>query len=1300
MIVTEGKDQFMTGAIAEQKEKSARELQTMSEQSPAFFTETIPAAFRVDNPMVSAIVSNSIEHVTDRYDPTYYPTDDLGGFMDGEYDEQLVQAKNAEHMQAMKEDIQRENKDRELLGNAGGEFLARMAAGILSPEVLLPSGAVIKGAKGFGYAKAATQSAAIGGLSVGVSEAALQATQKTRTMEESMVNIGGAALLVGALGFGTSYLSRAQFDELAVKMAADMKPKPPLKDLDPLTGSVSFEDLGAAAAKKMTLDDLSIQGKAASFASSVTRMVNPFNRMMNSPFASARESFQRMIEIPMQVKANADGRTLGTAAETELKLYDKGMAEAFDVTQKTFKAYKKREKSIGARPMSMVEYRERISYAMRNGDIDEMGVAEITQAAQKIRQSVFEPLKKQAIELGLLPEGIEAKFADSYLTRVWRKEKIIGNMPEAKAMFTRWAERKVGEHVERVNKAVERVKLSQAKTAAEYAQKAQNVRNKKTPFEKFKVSTSTISDYEDSLRSYLRKELDDATFESLSSIEGFDGVLSAVDFILKAPKKPESIIDFARKTGGIIDESGDLASMGVKFGKGKNKAKTLDEIGQILFDEGFYPHRPTPAEILSDISDEVNLGNIKARASDEGLLVEYISHSDNAQYVEQFLDELGINPNTFKADLKAEAKGLRAKIRAERSTLKDKSAGIRVGAQRMREYFKPHLENYQKAAKRLDEVSERLAKNYEKKAAAQAERSLQRIEKLSRELSAFKNANNDGFDEYINDVVNEVINKMTGVGMNEAPDFIAPITRGPLKEKLLDISDNEAAQFLENNIDSIISRYTNQMGSEIALTRQFGRADMADQFKALDDEFAEMRTAAEGNTELTKKLQREYEVAKKDLSDLRDLMRGTYRKSKDPDGALSQIGTILRDLQYMSKLGGVTISSLPDVFRTTMVHGMDRAFGDLVSRLKMPKALRLASKEELQEIGFGWETVLNTRLSTLADISDPYARGTALTRATGHLSAGFSRMTMINTWNDMMKSWAANVTQGRVLKNIGDMAGGKLNPKERAYLAYLGIDADVAKVIHSQFKKHGRKEGQAYLSGIKNWDADRSVEHAARIYKAALRKEADSIIVTKGLADVPSFANTPAGGLALQFKSFVFAAHQRVLLRGLQDADAKTAMGVVMMIAGGMMTAAIKKAERDVSIGLRGGNKQEDLQDWDASKWLVEGIDRSGVFSLVWEVNNIYEKGGGYGLTQMIGQPPASRFASRNIAGAIMGPTVGTMADMASILGVINSPLTGRENTKADIRAIRNNIPMQNLIGLRYLFDAIEGKAVDATGAK
>jgi hypothetical protein len=125
----------------------------------------------------------------------------------------------------------------------------------------------------------------------------------------------------------------------------------------------------------------------------------------------------------------------------------------------------------------------------------------------------------------------------------------------------------------------------------------------------------------------------------------------------------------------------------------------------------------------------------------------------------------------------------------------------------------------------------------------------------------------------------------------------------------------------------------------------------------------------------------------------------------------------------------------------------------------------------------------------MADISDPFSRGTALTRVTGKMAEGFSKYSLMNVWNDTMKNFAAVTTQNRILSQIENAANGKLSAKERTYFAYLGFNDDMIKRIASEYKTHGKQSGYAHIGGVANWTDNQ----AFRAFNAALRKEAEEL---------------------------------------------------------------------------------------------------------------------------------------------------------------------------------------------------------------
>ena len=65
--------------------------------------------------------------------------------------------------------------------------------------------------------------------------------------------------------------------------------------------------------------------------------------------------------------------------------------------------------------------------------IPEDAIPHINSAAKRFRSEVYEPATEKAIELNLLPEGVNPKTAQSYLNRVYDLDKLA--QPEVKKRF-------------------------------------------------------------------------------------------------------------------------------------------------------------------------------------------------------------------------------------------------------------------------------------------------------------------------------------------------------------------------------------------------------------------------------------------------------------------------------------------------------------------------------------------------------------------------------------------------------------------------------------------------------------------------------------------------------------------------------------------------------------------------------------------------------------------------------------------------------------------------------------------------
>ncbi len=515
---------------------------------------------------------------------------------------------------------------------------------------------------------------------------------------------------------------------------------------------------------------------------------------------------------------------------------------------------------------------------------------------------------------------------------------------------------------------------------------------------------------------------------------------------------------------------------------------------------------------------------------------------------------------------------------------------------------------------------------------------------------------------------------------------------GLFKERTLKIRDTEIEDFLENDISVVARRAVASMAPDIELTRTFGdvagtsaEKEIADDFNRLIAEAGTrrerdaLRAAIDGDdTEailkaqedllealkrdeimptkeaqgLREALAKEKDAALRDFAAMRDRLRGTYKMPDDPDAWTVRAARAARQLNVVRLLGGMTISAFPDLARPVMVHGFGRVFGGaIMPMIKNMKAVNIA-RDELKLMGVGLDMINNSRAASIADVLDDYGRHSKLERGLGGLTNANGILTLMAPWNAALKQMSGVVTMTRILDACEAVARGDIKPKELERLAASGIDAQMAKNIAEQFAKHGDTIDGVKIANSTAWTADRTTISA---FKSAVIRDVDRIIVTPGIGDRPLWMSSETGRLIGQFKSFGMSSVQRTLVSGLQDRDMNQMAGAALSIGLGMLAYATKAklADRELS------------DDWE--DWLGEGVDRSGLIGWLGDAYNIPAQAFGANT---------SRYASRSVVESLLGPTLGSTAD----LGVRAATDIGRgEFDQGTVHAVRRLMPYQNL---------------------
>ena len=237
--------------------------------------------------------------------------------------------------------------------------------------------------------------------------------------------------------------------------------------------------------------------------------------------------------------------------------------------------------------------------------------------------------------------------------------------------------------------------------------------------------------------------------------------------------------------------------------------------------------------------------------------------------------------------------------------------------------------------------------------------------------------------------------------------------------------------------------------------------------------------------------------------------------------------------------------------------------------------------------------------------------------------------------------------------------------------------------VGQQIEKHGRRESGVWRLNTDLWD-DAGLRDVA---KAAMKKDADSIIVTPKVGDKVNRLGGfdfqhPLGRLVLQFKSFFISASQKLTLRMAQDPDrGATASTFLMMAAIGMAVDEIK--------AWSGGY---DVPD-NLGARVASGLDRAGILSIWMELNNMAESvnvpGVYAGATAPFGGQniKSSRYRSRNTVGSLAGPAAGMFTDAVISAGDVLGEARGIGEgvTPATVNRLKNITPYHNLPLIREL---------------
>ncbi len=1103
---------------------------------------------------------------------------------------------------------------------------------------------------------------------------------------------------------------------------------------DPMEpGSIKISEEDLLKGKESTVGSVFVRYdtkkmKGALGIEKLIKLGSPMIRTAMSKSFAVRDITQSLVDTPFYYEKNAEGIASNVPVETLVKRWEANKAEAFLAVEDAFVRYRFGQskslklnaatittrdilpggKAFRGDQLSWKAFRDEVSRAARRGDTHP--IKEVADAAKAVRATVLDPLKNEAIKAGNLPEDVGVSTAASYLMRVYDVGKIVRQRPEFIDRAVQWLQQQketVSARVEERQAALDHAN-AQLSAMPDTVKKAQSdaktfraawkkARQHVTAAQRKLAVAKRLAKTAEADRNLALKRAKAFTpTTEMGRTDPLAQALKDLQTLGTAKHDPQGLTAWLVSKGGLREDGGELKHMGItpksRPGLINSKAgQSFDDAALHAWESGFFPDRGSRPDIntfLEALREDFN-GTPVVRQGD----LEKLAYNDYLASLDRSIHDVGLDPATataakVQAAFDAAEKGAKSKYRKATPAAKARAREI--------DFYK------RRAEKRLTQANKRLkeahtaqdkaivARNAARDRTAQALKASEFVDRkhhyLKRKSETLKNmvdgekAFATASESDLADIANQITDTITGAPEGRIPYETARLARGPLKERTFGIPDVMIEDFLVNDIEEIIRRYVNTMAPDVELTKMFGSPDMSFEISKIKDSYNRAM-----NKDIPVRQRQNLEKAMRadirDITAMRDRLRGTYARPADPYSPAVRVFSVARNWNFLRLLGGMTISALSDVAAPLVKHGLMRVIKTgLIPLVINLHGIKMAGAEA-KMAGTALDMVLNSRAMNLAELGHDFSRRTKFESGVRGMTDNFGLVTLMAPWNAAMKQWVGAISGTRILQEAINWAGKTIKPDNIEHMAMLGIDEHMARRIGEQFAAHGQKEGGVWMAGTKKWTDGEAVT----AFRAALVKDIDRIIVTPGIGDRPLWMSSELGKTIGQFKAFSYSSMTRTLLAGLQQRDAKVLSGMILMTTLGMGVYALKEWQS--------GRKTSD----NPGVWLAKGIDKAGLTGWFFDLNNLADSTLGVGVYDALGGQASGRYSQMNPLSEVFGPTGGLIKDT---FGVGASAFNGKPWRKSDTHRLRRLAPWQNLFYVRGLFDRTEAGINAALGAK
>lgn len=1269
------------------------------------FGQLLGAAFRTENIVGSAIANLDVMRAGGVDSPVLSAEAAVQrAYADGldQYAGILATSKTVAEYEANKAAVIREAEDRRLLQAAGfvGSFVPIAAAALFDVTTAIPGVAVVKGGSTVLNTAKAVAGAAVADATI--TEAALQATQRLRTPMESASNIAMSAVLGGVIGAGVGGMAgrfgNAVTNKIDARSAVANSPE----------GFAKMRGVGAAATKEwdalqaqtaLTQDKLNtIEFKTLDWVDQNMdwagwvgdKIRNPRRSLENglSPaereFANQIAGNPRLSAMEAQGVAEFEGHSF-QSAHNEIQGY------ALDFVHDAEKAWAQSKTAFAG---NKEEFGKQVALAIVRDEPHPDPIIE--SLAKNARDKVFNRIKDQLIANGTFVDDLQVKNADHYLPIIYDSLSIQARKDDFIA-------------AEAAEYAAElRNEMADARTFNETRAKGIEAENQKVAREKAEIEAETKANVE-TISANREKEL--AEFEERR----------VLDLDQLRAERDDKIFELQRTKDELIDALDDAED--IRAAQESDKARIKEETERL---------RTERDEKLVAIRDKRDQASDKkaarktAKAEIEAARTEY----------KETLAKLKDQVSTERSEMAATTKSERAKIERQTKSAIEKTErdAIRQEAKLVARQKKEKGKLQATYQKQLDTARTAAKEAKEASRAARVNATAKKDVKLRTEGDIKAEATRLAEELYASVTGQRRFTLDHEVGAALA-NYRKKRTNPARHERLIEMG------FVKTDILDIVEHYTRTAGTDAAAGRVFKK-----EIETVDPETGEKVTKMVGDHNFSKVLkdieadykvlidnptlsrsdQRKVNKAPKDKQDalrnellaktersllnkrdrairnvevLRSLIRGGSIDGSDGSN-WNELAEVLGLFNYMRLMGGVVLSSLGDPINIMLANGFGRTFREGLTPMfrDFDGAWKNADGEARRTTRLLMQNVereMNKTVMDVMDLGNPLARDGSTVNFMRKMANHFSNLTGITAWNSFWRQVAGRTVQARVLE---DAVKGfdNLSPSEKAWLANNRVTPAKLDAIREAWEA---QPVQRLPDGGVYPDLDRWPAEARETLQILASNEASNNIIAPQFVDKMAMSATPGGRLVGQFRSHMFANQVRLIGRNRQLAmldnekagQVYTALG--MLVGMGLVVDYVKHATGDITFdgtskkGTGQSSHEKWMENFEANPFdtTFNALDRSGVFGVMMEADNIADKIFGSGIRAtgryLAGDENAigsSRLKNRGVIDTLAGPSAGLIEDTAGAATAFKHLLQNGEISRNDWKTARRILPGQN----------------------